>query len=88
MSFLGSILKSRTNTYKSGKDSFGTFTIVEEFRSNGTKMTRSVLSGTAPYYNTRTVTEYDVDGVTVISTTIYDLTYDQLDLISEVKRAS
>lgn len=72
---------------RSGKDGFGIFTTVEEYRvgSGSGLATRSVLSGgTAPMYSTRTFTEYDLDGVTVIRTTIYSLTYDGDDqLITE-----
>lgn len=72
---------------RSGKDGFGVFTVVEEFRvgSGSLRATRSVLSGgVAPKYTTRTFTEYDLDGATVIRTTVYTLAYDGDDqLVTE-----
>jgi hypothetical protein len=76
------------NVYKSGKDSNGIFTTVEYKRPDGTLYARSVLSGgTSPQYTTRTITYYAADGITVIRTDPYTLTYDaDGDLISEVKQ--
>ena len=68
---------------RSGKDANDIFTTVEEHRVGGNRATRSVLSGGAsPSYTTRTVTEYDLDGVTVLRTTVYTLAYDGAGLLT------
>lgn len=70
---------------RSGKDGFGLFTVVEWRRPDGTLAIRSALSGgTAPAYTTRTITNYEADGVTVESTWVYSLSYDaEGDLVLE-----
>lgn len=75
------------NTVKSNKDSNSIFTIIEQYRkSDGTLYSRSVLSGgTSPLYTTRTVSYYAQDGVTVVKTDVFNLSYDaDDDFISEV----
>lgn len=74
------------STYKLGKDGNGMYTDVQLKRRDGTLAIRSVLSGgTSPNYNTRTITEYALNGTTIVKTTTYALTYDADDnLISEV----
>lgn len=86
MSFLSSILKnnSELSTVKTYKDQFGIYIVVEEWRKSNTLFKRSTLSGVAPFYDTRTVVEYDQDGVTVVKTLIYTLTYIDTKLVSEV----
>ncbi|AMA62496.1 putative phage structural domain protein [Kurthia sp. 11kri321] len=72
---------------KSSKDSEGIFTTVTYKRkSDNTIFAKSVLSGgTSPQYNTRTLTFYNADGITVKATKIYSLSYDvDGDLVSEV----
>lgn len=72
---------------KSSKDSEGIFTTVTYKRkSDNTVFAKSVLSGgTSPQYNTRTLTFYNADGITVKATKIYSLSYDvDGDLVSEV----
>lgn len=63
---------------RSNKDSFGTFTkITYKRKSDNTLYGTSVLSGgTAPNYTTRTETYYDVDGVTVLKTVTFNVSYD------------
>lgn len=76
---------------RSGKDSNGLFTIVDQYRVVGGKLAlHSVLSGgSTPQYTTRVVTEYDVDGTTVLSTVTYTNTYDASGaLVSETAVAS
>lgn len=70
---------------RSGKDTNSIFTIVEEYRVGGNRIWRSELSGgTSPQYTTRTVTEYALNGTTVVRTTVYTLAYDANgDLTSE-----
>jgi hypothetical protein len=72
---------------KSNKDVNGTFTQVDYKRkTDGTLSQRSVLSGgTSPQYTTQTVTYYGTDGITVVKTDIFALSYDSDgDLLSEV----
>lgn len=72
---------------KSGKDSNGVFTVVEEYRkSDNTLAEKSVLSGgTSPKYTTRTITYYGIDGTTVEKTETFTLSYDtDGDCTSEV----
>ncbi|QPC47105.1 hypothetical protein [Mangrovibacillus cuniculi] len=74
-------------TVKTSKDSNGIYTTIEHRRnSDNTLIRRSVLSGgTSPAYTTRTVTFYGVDGVTLLRTDVYTLTYDSDgELVSEV----
>jgi hypothetical protein len=62
---------------RSGKDANGIFTTVQYFRVGGNLANSSVLSGgTSPQYTTRTFLEYDLDGITVVRTTVYTLSYD------------
>jgi hypothetical protein len=73
------------STYKSNKDTFGIFTTIEWKRQDGTLYKKSVLSGTAPYYDTKVITYYDNSGTVIQITQTYQLTYDNDgDLISEV----
>lgn len=66
-------------------DSNGVFTIIEWQRPSGSRFKMSILSGgTSPKYTTRTVTYYDSDGTTIIATNVYELTYINDDIISEV----
>lgn len=61
---------------RSDKDT-GVFKTIEWFDDTNTLRKKSVLSGgTAPEFTTRTVTFYDTDGVTVLDTLVYTLTYD------------
>lgn len=72
---------------KSNKDSEGIFTTVKYRRkSDDTLSKQSVLSGgTTPQYTTRTVTYYKADGITVLKTDVFTLSYDSDGiLISEV----
>lgn len=65
------------STYKSNKDSNGIYTTVEHKREDGTLCFKSTLSGgTSPKYTTRTETYYAGDGITIINTKTYLLTYD------------
>lgn len=88
MSFLASILKS--NEYKSllklSKDTSGIFTVVEEKRKDNTLFKRSTLSNKVNNkYTTRTIDEYDSDGVTIKKTTTFTLSYDESgNVISEI----
>lgn len=74
------------STYKLGKDENEIYTDIQLKRRNGTLAIRSVLSGgTSPNYTNRTITEYALNGSTVVKTTTYALTYDtDGNLISEV----
>lgn len=75
------------STIKSGKDAEGTYTNVEYRRkSDNTLAGRVVLSGgTAPQYTTRTITYYEIDGITVAKTEVFALSYDEDgELVSEV----
>ena len=72
------------STIRSDKDVNGIFVTISSLRADETLAKRSVLSGgTSPEYTTRTETWYDTDGVTVLSTQVYTLTYDDGDLVSE-----
>jgi hypothetical protein len=70
------------------KDSDGIFTTIEWYDRNDFLRKRSVLTGTGPLYDTRTVTWYIPDtthpNVILIRTQVYSLTYDvDGDLITE-----
>lgn len=72
---------------KLNKDAEGIFTTIEHRRkSDDTLARKSVLSGgSSPQYTTRTVTYYDADGITVVKTDTFALSYDSDGvLISEV----
>lgn len=72
---------------KLNKDNNGIFTKVEHRRKSDNTLARSsVLSGgTSPKYSTRTVTYFATDGVKIIKTDVFSLSYDEDDLlISEV----
>ena len=76
-----------TKTVKLNKDENGIFTRIEKRRkSDNTLIAVSELSGgTSPKYATRTMTRYNADGVTVINSDIFALSYDEDgELISEV----
>lgn len=77
---------NRYSTFKTNKDENSIFVTVQVKRRNGTLYLTSVLSGgNSPRYTTRTVTEYDYNGTTVVKTIKYNLSYDADDnLISEV----
>jgi hypothetical protein len=61
---------------RSNKDGSGLFTTVQYRRADGTLARQSVLSGgTSPEYTTRTETVYATDGVTVLRTIVFALTY-------------
>ncbi|QOK28069.1 hypothetical protein IIE26_05215 [Cytobacillus oceanisediminis] len=81
------VWSNQLKIYKSGKDANGVFTVVEYKRQDDTLYAKSSLSGgTGPQYTTRTVTYYAADGMTVVNTVTWTLTYDSDgDLISEVK---
>lgn len=71
--------------YRLNKDANGIYTELQYKRPDGTLAKKSMLSGgTSPKYTTRTVTYYKVDGVTVVLTKTYALTYTEDDLTSEV----
>lgn len=73
------------SVYRSSKDSEGIYTIITYKDSTNTTRRVSTLSnGTSPYYTTKTITDYDTDGVTVLNTRIYTLSYSNSELISEV----
>jgi hypothetical protein len=78
-------LKNYT-TLKSGKDTEGIFVTYQRKRYDGTLLMQSVLSGgTTPLYTTRTETWYGADGITVLSTKEYTITYDSDgSVVSEV----
>jgi hypothetical protein len=63
---------------RSGKDANGIFTNVQYNRKSDSSLYKiSILSGgTTPNYTTRTETYYATDGVTVIKTITYTLSYD------------
>jgi hypothetical protein len=72
--------------YKTNKDPESIYTTVEYKRQDGTLAIRSVLSGgTSPFYTTRTITYYDVNGSNLLKTTTRTLSYDADGvLVSEV----
>ena len=72
------ILEDYDNLTKelSGKDSNGIFTTVTWKDAAAVVRRVSELSGTSPEYNTRTVTWYASDGVTVIRQEVFSLSYD------------
>lgn len=62
---------------KSGKDSNFIYTSYQRKRYDGTLLMQSILSGGAsPLYTTRTETWYAVDGITVLFTRTYSISYD------------
>jgi len=75
------------NMVRSAKDINGLFTQVDYNRYDGTLFIRSILSGGAsPSYTTRTMKFYDIDGLTVVSTVVYALSYDgDGEITSETK---
>ncbi|MGE8080520.1 hypothetical protein [Peribacillus loiseleuriae] len=77
------------NTYKSSKDENSTFQVVEKKNGAGVLISKSIFSNPNAdgKYLVRTYTEYDVDGVTVTKTLVFDVVYDSDgDWISEVRR--
>lgn len=73
------------STYKLNKDPNGIYTEIQLRRIDGTLYMKSVLYGTSPKYNSRTVTEYALDGITVINDKKFMITYDDDDnMLSEV----
>jgi hypothetical protein len=78
-------LDIKLSTSRLNKDLNGLYTEIQFKRKDGTLFKKSVLSGgTSPKYTTRTETFYAADGVTVIQTDTYTLTYTGNDLTSEV----
>jgi len=85
---LAAYLYNNFQIYKSGKDPNGIFTIVEYKRADGTLFKKSVLSNpdSNQRYQTQTITYYASDGVTILGTETWSLTYDSDgDLVNEVK---
>lgn len=79
---------SQLNTKRKSKQN-QTFEKVEKHRDDGTLFSTSVLSDINDNndYLTRTYTEYEEDGETILYQVIYDLKYDnQGDWLEEVKR--
>ena len=71
--------------YRLNEDAWGVFTELQ-FKDNNGMLRRKVdfSNGTAPYYTTKTVVDYDIDGITVLRTRVYTLSYTNNELISEV----
>lgn len=63
---------------RSNKDSFGTFTTLTYRRkSDNSLYATDVLSGgTAPYYTTKTIKLYDIDGTTLLDTIVKTVSFD------------
>lgn len=67
------------------KDANGIFTLVRHRRPDGTIHRSSEVSGgTSPHYTTRTVKYYDASGTRVITSSVFAMTYDGDDVVSEV----
>lgn len=70
---------------RSGRDANGIYVTLTWSRPDTTTAITSVLSGgSTPEYALRTVTRYDTDGSTVVATDVYDLTYSNGEIVSEV----
>ncbi len=73
------------STERLSKDSNDIYVEVRYKRANGSLLKKSVLSdGVSPKYTTRTETYYAADGIAVLFTKVYSLTYTGDDLTSEV----
>lgn len=69
---------------RSDKDSNGIFQVLEWKRQDNTLAKKSELAGgLSPKYDTRTETYYAANGTTVITTRVYQLGYEEDDLIRE-----
>lgn len=85
MDKLENMLSGKLTTIRLSKDSNDIFTEIQYKRADDTLFKKSVLSGgISPKYTTRTVTFYAVDGIAVVATQVYTLSYTDDDLISEV----
>lgn len=72
------------STSRTNKDANSIYTSVSHLRKDGTLFRQSVLTGgLSPNYTTRTVTYYDTDGLTVLGTEVFAITYSGTDVISE-----
>lgn len=66
-------------------DSNGISSTLEYKRSDTTLFKTIILSGgTSPQFTTRTITYYDVDGTTVLSTEVFNLTYSDGRCFSDI----
>lgn len=75
----------KLSTFRDSKDAFGVWQEIIYKRKDSTAYKISILSGgAAPNYTTRTETYYEADGVTVLRTNVYTLTFSSGDLVSEV----
>lgn len=73
------------STYRSNLDAMGIYTTTEYKDASGNLRIRSVLSGgTSPEYTTRVETRYLDDGVTVMNTRTWSLSYYNGKLLNEV----
>ena len=64
------------STYRLTQDSNGIYTEVQHKRANATLILKSVLTGgISPSYTARTETQYGTDGVTVVATKVYTISY-------------
>ena len=70
---------SELNSYASGLDSKGIYTIIDFERTDGTLYLKSTLSNVDAYGNYQTVTWdfYDVGGTNIVLTKTWSLTYDE-----------
>lgn len=69
--------QSGLNSYASGPDANGVYTVVDYKRADGTLYMKSTLSGgTSPNYTTDTWQFYDATGTMIILTKTWTLTYD------------
>ncbi|MGK0467160.1 hypothetical protein [Clostridium sp.] len=76
---------STYSTYKLNVDANGIFTEIQYKRQDSTLILKSILSGgISSLYTTRTETEYLADGITVKATRVYNITYMDDKITSEV----
>jgi hypothetical protein len=73
------------STYLLGKDINSIYTIIEKKRADGTLYSRYTLSGgNTPNYTTKTIIFYAANGITVLNTYAFTLSYENNKIISEV----
>lgn len=76
------------NTYGSGTDGAGVYTVVDFKRQNGTLFMKSTATNADAHgnYQTLTMAFYDAAGTAVLRTDVWTVTYDANSrIISEVK---
>lgn len=70
--------------YRESQDAWGIWTVLKFKEGANLRRQVTLSAGTAPYYTTKTVVDYASDGVTVVQTRVYTITYTNYEPVSEV----